>query len=264
MTIHSLFPVTLVKNEKLKPRLQRLTFTSPVFADYEIDGPDEYFGLLMPPKHEPFESFSLNGLNIRAAVASLPESQRPELRWYTIRRLNRASQTIDVDVVTHGDNGPGSRWIQRAKPGDTAGVFTCPALWVPPTHSQLLVADSSAVPALRHILEYQRERSPEALGQVDVCVVISNSDEVEDGFAEMWQPHVRSLAIVRTRFGDEASEVMRVLRRHYIAREVPQSVWVSGEGDLTKAVRRMAINDWGVPSEDIVWVPFWFRGRARP
>lgn len=126
MTKHLLHPLMLVAIEQLKPRLHRLTFTAEVFADYPLSGPDEYFGLLMPRPGQHFRPFGLNSTNIRAAVATIPQETRPDLRWYTIRSLDRERKLMDVDVVTHGDTGPGSRWIRQARPGDTAGMFTGP------------------------------------------------------------------------------------------------------------------------------------------
>ena len=52
-------------------------------------------------------------LNVRASIAAIPEDVRPDLRWYTIRSHDRAAGRIDVDIVTHGDSGPGSAWTVR-------------------------------------------------------------------------------------------------------------------------------------------------------
>ena len=263
MFTHFLHPVTVVSNTKLTPRLHRLTFTSDAFADFPLSGPDEYFGLVMPQDGLPFTPFSVDGVNVRAAVAAMPEETRPDLRWYTIRSLDRDKQLIDVDVVTHGDSGPGSRWVRRARPGDTAGMFTCPALWTPPTDSQLLVADASALPALRHILAYQWTNAPGALADTHVVAIITSSDEVEDGLVDEWSAALGSLTIVDTEKTRETEAALNTLRERF-SPAPPRSVWVSGEGDLTKAVRALAVKSWGLDASDVVWVPFWFHGKARP
>ncbi|MFC3184449.1 SIP domain-containing protein [Pseudoglutamicibacter albus] len=41
-------------------------------------------------------------------------------------------------------------------------------------------------------------------------------------------------------------------------------VWVAGEGDLCKDVRRHVIDSWGLKSDSVQWCPYWFIGRARP
>ncbi|SQG65155.1 putative iron utilization protein [Corynebacterium renale] len=263
MSPHALHPITLVSNVQLQPRLHRLTFTSEHFADYPLTGPDEFFGLVMPKKGTEFQPFEVDGINIRAAVAAMPEHTRPDLRWYTIRRFDHGARRMDVDVVTHGDSGPGSRWIRQAKPGDVAGMFTCNALWVPPTDSQLLVADASALPALRHILEYQEANAPHALEETLVTAVVTAHEEVEQGLVDRWADKVAGFNVVETSKTLEAAAVADFLRQQY-SHQIPRSVWVSGEGDLTKSVRRVAVKEWGLDPKDVIWVPFWFHGRARP
>lgn len=264
MTHHRLLPVTLTGNTRLKPRLHRLTFHSPAFGDYLLAGPDEYFGLLMPQDKQEFSPFPVDDANVRATVTRLPDDIRPALRWYTIRKLNQKACTIDVDVVTHGDNGPGSRWILNAQPGDSAGIYTGQARWQAPKKSQLLLADASALPALRHILEHYEACSPETLDSVDVVAMIADDAEVEDGFEEAWRDKVRSLTMVLAPHGEHCTRARQLLGSRFTADTAPDSVWVSGEGDLAKAVRSLAVHYWGVPREDVIWSVYWIQGKPRP
>lgn len=264
MPEHELIPVTLTANEQIRPRLHRLTFHAEAFRTYELAGPDEYFGLVMPQAGQEFTPFPVDGVNIRAAVAAMDEETRPDLRWYTIRALHPEDATVDVDVVTHGDSGPGSRWILRAQPGDTAGFFTCNEMWRPTEAAQLLVADASALPALRHILAFQEEHDPAKLRSTDVVAVVTSDDEVEPGFTARWEPSVRSLRVLRTEPKQEADSIVAALEADYAGDSVPGYVWVSGEGDLAKKVRGLAVKDWGLATDDVTWVPYWFYGRARP
>lgn len=264
MTHHRLLPVTLTGNARLKPRLHRLTFHSPAFGTYPLAGPDEYFGLLMPQDGQEFSPFPVEDANVRAAVTRLPAGIRPALRWYTIRKLNQEACTIDVDVVTHGDNGPGSRWILKAQPGDSAGIYTGQALWQPPKKSQLLLADASALPALCHILEHYEANSPETLGDVDVVAMIADDAEVEDGFEDTWRDKIRSLTMVTAPHSEHSVRARQLLDSRFTRDSAPDSVWVSGEGDLAKTVRSLAVHDWGVPREDVIWSVYWIQGKPRP
>lgn len=142
-------------------------------------------------------------------------------------------------------------------------MFTCPALWTPPTDSQLLVADASALPALRHILAYQRANAPGALADTHVVAVITSPDKVEDGLADEWSAALGSLTIVNAEKAHETAAALTILRERF-SPAPPRSVWVSGEGELTKAVRALAVKNWGLAANDVVWVPFWFHGKARP
>ena len=264
MPEHKLIPVTLTANERIRPRLHRLTFHAEVFRTYTLSGPDEFFGLVMPQAGREFTPFPVDGINLRAAVATIAEEKRPDLRWYTIRALHSEEATVDVDVVTHGDSGPGSRWIRRAQAGDTAGFFTCNELWRPTEKPQLLVADASALPALRHILAYQEDNNPAMLSATDVMAVVTSEDEVEPGLATRWETSLRSLRIIHTRPHQEADAVVAALRADYASAPRPGYVWASGEGKLAKAVRGLAVNEWGLDANDVTWVPYWFYGRARP
>lgn len=253
---HALLPVEITANNAISPRLRRLTFTSEALRTHRLTGPDEFFGLVMPQPGHPFEPLDVDGVNIRAAVADIAEAARPDLRWYTIRRHRPADASIDVDIVDHGDTGPGSRWMRRATTGQTAGMFTCQAMWSPPAGRQLLMADPTALPALRHILDYQAAHNPKTLKLMSVVAIVADRDEIEDGL-EHWADHVADLHVApnETRALDHLTHGLPV---------TPTSAWISGEGGLTKAVRRLAIREWGLNPDDVVWVPYWFRGRARP
>lgn len=264
MREHELIPVTLTANKRISPRLHRLTFYAEAFRTYTLSGPDEYFGLIMPQAGQQFRPFPVDGVNIRATVAAIDEETRPDLRWYTIRALHSEDATIDVDIVTHGNSGPGSRWILRAQPGDTAGFFTCNDLWRPTEAAQLLVADASALPALRHILAYQEEHNPAKLGTTDIVAVVTSEHEVEPGLAARWEPSVRSLRVLCTKPHQEADIAVAALQEGYAESPTPGYVWVSGEGELAKKVRGLAVKDWGLDTTDVTWVPYWFYGKARP
>lgn len=264
MREHELIPVTLTANKRIRPRLHRLTFHAEAFRTYTLTGPDEFLGLVMPQAGQEFTPFPVDGVNPRSAVAAIDEDKRPELRWYTIRAFHSEEATVDVDAITHGDSGPGSRWIRRAQAGDTAGFFTCNSLWRPTEAAQLLVADASALPALRHILAYQEDHNPAMLRTTEVLAVITSDDEVEPGLAARWEASVRSLRIIHTQLHQEADAVVAALRADYASAPGPGYVWVSGEGELAKRVRGLAVKEWGLDTNDVTWVPYWFYGRARP
>lgn len=266
MRDHRLIPLTVVSNTAIRPRLHRLTFSSSEFADYNLDGPDEFFGLLMPKRGREFTPFEIGMSNIRATVAALPDEIRPDLRWYTVRSIDQAAGTITTDIVTHGDNGPGTSWVKRACAGDTAGMYTCSAIWSPTTSAQLLVADASSLPALRHILSYQFRNAPQALAQADVVAVVTDFDEVEEGLAEQWSPLLHTLTVVKCEKTLETAATLRTINDLFKNGKLlpPFSVWTCGEGGLAKAVRKEAIDEWGLSPDNVTWSPFWFHGKARP
>ncbi|MES7363303.1 SIP domain-containing protein, partial [Cutibacterium acnes] len=93
---------------------------------------------------------------------------------------------------------------------------------------------------------------------------VTSEDEVEPGLATRWETSVRSLRIIHTQPRQEADAVVAALRADYARAPRPGYVWVSGEGELAKSVRGLAVNEWGLDTTAVTWVPYWFYGRARP
>lgn len=169
-------------------------------------GPDEFFGLLMPPPNQPFsspEDFAatpIEGLNIRAAVAAMPPEVRPNLRWYTVRHLDKARGLLAFDVATHGvsaedvhsTSGPGLSWCLSAQPGDPAGLWTCQGLWHREHRTQLLVADPTSLLSMRAILEYLATLYPEQLASTHV-IAVTSTDSDSEPHLEDWRNRLSSL-----------------------------------------------------------------------
>ncbi len=116
------FPMTVTAVRTLSEPVRRITFQAPEFGQYTPSGPDEYFALIFPAR--PGQAVVMpnaDRVNVRTTVAQIPEAQRPQMRWYTVRALRPDAGEIDVDIVVHGDSGPGSAWALRAAPGDRVG-----------------------------------------------------------------------------------------------------------------------------------------------
>ena len=116
------FPMTVTAVRILTEPVRRITLHAPEFGQFTPSGPDEYFALLFPARPgQDLVMPNADKVNVRTAVAQIPEPQRPEMRWYTVRALRPEVGEIDVDIVVHGDSGPGSAWALRAAPGDRVG-----------------------------------------------------------------------------------------------------------------------------------------------
>lgn len=260
--------VTVTATDRISPHLQRITLRGEGLVGMTLTGPDEYFGLLMPAPGTEVPVLSADGLNVRAAVAALDEAVRPQLRWYTVRNFRQATGEIDVDVVMHDDHpGPGARWVSAAAVGDHAAVWLCNAVWIRHATRPLFVADASAVPALRAVLEFVTDHHPEELPMAHVRVVAHDEGELEPGLVEEWGEQVGSLQVVYAEPGTEADAVCAVLRRDRAAGHPaahPEYVWASGEAGMTKAVRGVAVKEWDVDRAHVDWIAYWIEGRPRP
>jgi NADPH-dependent ferric siderophore reductase len=78
----------------------------------------------------------------------------PVRRRYSIRRTDRASGLVDIEVVCHGD-GPGSRWAAAARPGDRVeAVGPRGKIFVDADASvHVFVGDESYLPAASAMVE---------------------------------------------------------------------------------------------------------------
>ncbi len=75
-------------------------------------------------------------------------------RVYTIRRIDPAAGTLDVDVVVHaGEATPGSDFALEAVPGDLVGMTGPGGGEAPPADDLVLLGDDTALPAIARILE---------------------------------------------------------------------------------------------------------------
>jgi NADPH-dependent ferric siderophore reductase len=257
--VYDQFRMTVQAVTDLGPHLRRITFRAPELADHVPNGPDEYFGLLMPPPGQATVTMpSADRMNVRQAIRQLPEDRRPDLRWYTIRAsrppAGEIDGEIDVDFVLHGDTGPGSRWASSAEPGHEVGFRAGTATYAPPPGAgpRLLAADETALPALSAILE--TTTAPSA-GEVHAFV------EVPD---ESYRQPVRSeVAITWLYRGGDAPGARLLPAVRAAALPVPDYAWLCGEAALASGLRRHLVRERGVDRRRVLFSGYWKLGQAR-
>lgn len=239
----------------LTPRMRRITVAAPELADYRPVGPDEYLGLLLPAGDDAplVLPDPTAGPNIRAAVAEIPEELRPELRWYTLRAHRPERAEIDIDCIVHGDEGPGTRFARRARPGTRLGIRECTALYVPAAAAgaRLLIGDESAIPAIAAILETTRHAGP-----TRVFIEIPERSERQ-----------RFDAPTRVDWVDRGGlrpgiALERAVRDAALPPDIA-SAWVCGERDGVQRIRRHLVDDRGIGKQHIVFSGYWRLGHAR-
>ena len=245
------FAARVTAMRDLTPHMRRLTIAAAEFADYAPAGPDEYLGLLLPRDEDAALVLPANDgtENIRAAVGAIPEGERPDLRWYTLRDHRPDAGEIDVDFVVHGDEGPGTRFAGRARVGSALGIRECTALYapLPETRSRVIIGDESSLPAIARILEMTR--TPET----HVFIEISDAAEKQDLCGHVTWVERRG----------EAPGVR--LQRAVRAADLPEVIdyaWVCGERLAVQELRRHLV-DLGVSKDRITFSGYWRLGEAR-
>lgn len=245
-----MFP-TVLAVEPLTAHMNRVTFGCDEVADFPFAGPDQWVKLFFPLPGQDLPPVP-SGDDWYQDYLALPDDVRPPMRTYTIRRYDRSSRTFDIDMILHGDTGPGSAWAGRAAPGDRLGVFGPGAAYDPdPEHEWvLLVGDETALPAIGAILEDRDSRPVRALIEVDHptdCVDLSGRQGEVTWLFRHGTPSAQSDLLVR---------MLRDL-------ELPAGngfVWLAGEAGKVKAARRHLVGERGIDRHDVCFIGYWKHG----
>ena len=254
-TDHACFPVTVTAVAQPARNVRRLTLAARELQRLTMLGPDEFFGLLMPGEGQRLPDLStVSGPNPRAALAQLPEEQRPALRWYTVRAHRPEPGEVDVDVLVHGDAGPGSAWVRRARAGQVAAYQTGTACYRRGHGGhQVIAGDETAVPAIAAILE-----------QLDDDVVPHVFVEVPSASDDL--PGMPSLprgrmSVVERGAGTPGSALLPALH----AADLPELTyaWACGEQALAAGARRHLVEVRGLPKTAVYFCAYWILGRPR-
>jgi NADPH-dependent ferric siderophore reductase len=248
------FRMTVAAVSDLGGGMRRITFTAQELGEFRLVGADEYFGRLIPRAGAALTLPDGARENVRAAIADLPESERPDLRWYTIRAHHATHRTIDVDVVTHGDCGPGSTWACAAKVGDRVGFRSGGALYR--GHEcdgpMVLVADETALPGLAAILDAH----PEAAARATIHVEVADRAVLAAyalGGADV-RVHVRTDGIP----GSAVLPAMAGADLGHVA-----YAWLCGESGMVTAGRRQLVKQAGIDRRHVLFSGYWKLGQER-
>ncbi|MBP2314831.1 siderophore-interacting protein [Azospirillum soli] len=136
------------------PHMRRLTLSG---ADVARFAPTSALHLNILVQHpaasEPqWPTVGRNGL-----IQWADPEHRPLFRKYTVRSLDLAAGTLDIDFVLHADAGPGSTFAERAKPGDRVGIVGPGGGGLVEADWYLFAGDETALPAIARMLEHLPE-----------------------------------------------------------------------------------------------------------
>ena len=291
-----LYDVRVLRRERLTPHLVRVTFGDvslpegqPWIADA---GYDQRIKLIFAAPRQSLDDFP-RGADWFTQWRQLPDAQRAAIRTYTLRQVRRAAGEFDVDMVDHGDNGPGSAFAGSAAVGDRvlvlgpndaydgdAGGLEFHRDAAAGTH--LLVGDETAVPAIWGICE----RLPQNARGL-VCVETADAADVVD------LPRPPGLEVSWVRSAPVRGELQTEVVRRWLAdhpelthgggpgettiffdgaddaywettqEQDPRfSVWIAGESSVVKSLRRVLVNEFEVPKSAVAFMGYWREGRA--
>ncbi len=179
---------------------------------------------------------------------------KPAIRKYTIRGIDVENGTLEVDLVVHGDNGPGSAWAISASPGDVVGMVGPGGRGVAPADWYLLAGDETALPAIARTLESLPSDS-RGVALVEVAGRREEQDlVVPEGFRLAWLHRdaaasgTTSLLAQAVRAVSFPPELERVF------------VWAGCEFDTFKAIRAYVRRELRLPKDRHLVTSYWRRG----
>ena len=156
------FRVRVARVERLAPHFTSVTFSGEELERFGTAGLDQRVKVVLPLPEIGFAAFP-DGDDWYAAWRELPLERRNPFRTYTIRAVRPELREVDIDFVAHGDTGPGSAWVTRARTGDEAVLVGPDELsegrtigidWRPgEVDTVLLAGDETAAPAICAIVE---------------------------------------------------------------------------------------------------------------
>ena len=229
----------------------RVVLGGPGLADLRLgEDTDAYVKLLFLPdgiQHpEPWD--------IAAIRSDRPATEWPVPRTYTVRQHEDRSGEISLDVVVHGAAGFGGPWARRVRVGDGVHFLGPGGDWAPdptaPWH--LFVGDGTALPAIGEAL---RRLAPESVA----VTVLDVADGELIPFRTSAQLRLRRLD--PSGGGDRPAAVLAALTGLELPTEEPE-VFVHGEADMVRAVRRWARTELGVARARLSASGYWRRGRT--
>ncbi|MGH3886457.1 MAG: siderophore-interacting protein [Pseudonocardiaceae bacterium] len=298
---YRMYFVEVARKKHLGPSFVRVTFTGECLRAFGSGGVDQRIKLMLPQPGRTVADIP-SGPGWHSAWQAMPAGVRPTMRSYTVRAHRPEVGELDIDFVLHGADGghggPASAWASTTRPGDGVALagpdrpgagrmWGCE--WSPPQTAKrlILAGDETAVPAVASIVE---SLPLDAHGVV--CVEVPTVGDRQhwdapDGIEVRW--------LIRRRAAGSAphgslleAAVAGVLVELYepdppaavadledvdvdtsILWDVPNGstggelyAWLAGEAGLIKRLRRLMVNDHGVPRAAVAFMGYWRQGRS--
>ena len=219
-------------------------------------------GFLAPGAH--FKLFiPLN----KAAQAILPDvstgrpfwadkKNKPHVRTYTVRNIDRISGILDVEFVLHGDGSPASGWALNASIGDYLGIGIKKSGRVHDHADWFLFAgDETATPAIATMLE--------ALPTAATGIAFLETDGILDQFKINTKSSVEIRWLSRNgKHPEESDLLLNAVKNMILPDPLLQSryVWIAGEDNMVRSIRKYAAEQMTLGREELHATVYWKAG----
>lgn len=238
----------VLSTRDVTPHMRRITFTGgnvARFATLEA----LHVNLIIPHPGGPADQWPRIGPDGLIAWPS-PE-WRPARRKYTVRHVDVAAGTIEIDFVLHDDAGPGSDFALRAGIGDRIGMIGPGGGGLAQADWYLFAGDETALPAIARMLE---SLPAHARGKA----IIEVAEQ-----AETQTLATKASIEVEWLYRDSAREKLSdaVMAVPFPADGSSVYVWAGCEYDDFRAIRTHLRRDRALKKHEHLAVSYWRRGR---
>lgn len=255
------------RTELLTPHLVRVHLGGPAFDGFvaeatpeRLTATDKYVKLLFAsPELGLTPPYDLDELRSKLAPEDLPVR-----RTYTVRSIDRASGTIALDFVIHGDAGVAGPWAVTAQAGDLLSLSGPAGTYSPTSDAaveHLIVGDDSAIPAIAAALE----NMPDAARGLGIIEVDSALDELAldrpAGIELRWL-HRSSRDTRPDSEQPQSAGLLVEAVRQLSPRSGPVQVFAHGERSAMKEMRAILQDVWGIERQAMSLSAYWAFGRA--
>ncbi|MCG7308550.1 siderophore-interacting protein [Brachybacterium sp. ACRRE] len=249
----------VARTAQVSPYMIRVTLQGEDVSTIPAHGFDQWVRLFLPhPEGGTDYSRVPEGFGLAGALKYLTTSsgKRPPVRSYTIRELRAEDGELDIDFVSHGDEGIAGPWARRAREGEQVMMIDQGRGFdhLADAASVLLVGEESALPAILGILrDLPRSTSGTAILEIPEAAD-EQPHEAPANMEVRWIPR----ADPHDRPGVLALEALRELRP---ARGAELQAYLAGEQALVAEGRRHLVAH-DVPKKRIEFTGYWRFGKA--
>lgn len=181
-------------------------------------------------------------------------TQRLGSRVYTLRYVDAAAGRLWIDFFDHGGEGPGARWLRRARPGEVVGALGPAAHGPRLARRMVLAGDETGLPGIARILEEAPEGTC-GMALISVADVAERQPlRAPPGMEVRW--------LLRDEIRDAQPLAAAARTLDWGRDREDLSVWVGCEFHEFRTIRHILRDEVKLPRAQIVAFSHWRRGMS--